>query len=183
MRVDVWNHQETREWSDEKSQLTTWVKPSAPFIMGSIANTKPLFRLVNCTILALPWSLTECPDAVSDESLDGFKVLDSRSSFFLVWRVMNSKDVLTRWWLGVSSQVESEKGLRKRSAEGRGALVEWKVKAARPGAKLKGPERVLAHILIFSESKRLQTAGGSLGAFTWSIVIGLKVQSDWKCSM
>ncbi len=42
--------------------------------------------------------------------------------------------------MGVSSQVESEKELRKRSAEVRGALVEWKVNAARPGAKLKGPE-------------------------------------------
>ncbi len=112
MRVDGWNHQETREWSYEESQLTTWVKPSAPFITGSIAYTKPLFRLVKCTILPLPWSLTECLDAVSDESLDGFKVLDLRSSFFLVWRVMHSKDVLTRWWFGVSSQVKSEEEFR-----------------------------------------------------------------------
>ncbi len=39
-----------------------------------------------------------------------------------------------------SKDVESEKGLRKRSVEVRGALVKWKVKAARPGTKLKGPE-------------------------------------------
>ncbi len=31
-----------------------------------------------------------------------------------------------------------EKELRKRSAEIRGSLVEWKVKAARTGAKFKG---------------------------------------------
>ncbi len=49
-------------------------------------------------------------------------------------------------------QIESEKELRKRSAKVRGALVEWKVKAARPGAKLKTCRRILAHILIFSES-------------------------------
>ncbi len=42
--------------------------------MGSTAYTKPLFHLVKCTILALPWSLTERLDAVLDESLDGFKV-------------------------------------------------------------------------------------------------------------
>ncbi len=49
---------ETRKWSYEKSQLTTWVKPSAPFPTGSIAYTKPLFHLVKCMILASPWSLT-----------------------------------------------------------------------------------------------------------------------------
>ncbi len=48
--------------------------------------------------------------------------------------------------MGVSSQVEREKELRKRSAEIRGSLVEWEVKAARPGTKLKG--RRGAHILL-----------------------------------
>ncbi len=48
-------------------------KPSAPFI----AYTKPLFRLVKCMILALPGVADRV--AVSGESLDGFKVLDSRS--------------------------------------------------------------------------------------------------------
>ncbi len=61
----------------------------------------------------IAFGIDECPDAVSDESLDGFKGSDLRSPFFLVWRVSNSKDVLTRWWLGVSSQVESEKELRE----------------------------------------------------------------------
>ncbi len=42
--------------------------------MGSIAYTKPLFRLVKCMILALPWSLNKCADAVWDENLDGLKV-------------------------------------------------------------------------------------------------------------
>ncbi len=38
------------------------------------AVTKPLFRLLKFMILALPWSLTECPYAVSDESSDGLTV-------------------------------------------------------------------------------------------------------------
>lgn len=54
-------------------------KTTSAVYKGYIANTKPLFCLVKCTILALPWSLKECPDAVSDESSDGFKVLDLRS--------------------------------------------------------------------------------------------------------
>ncbi len=51
------------------------------FTMGSTAYTKPLFCLVKCTILALPWLLSEFLDAVSDESLDGLKHwwLESRS--------------------------------------------------------------------------------------------------------
>ncbi len=116
MRVNGWNHQETREWSYEKSQLTTWLKPSAPFITGSIAYTKPQFCLVKCTILALPWLLNKCPDAVFDESFDGLKdwwCWSSSSSGFEGW--WTPKDViLAQWWLGVSSQVESEKKKLKR---------------------------------------------------------------------
>ncbi len=41
-----------------KESVNHLSKPSAPFITGSIAYTKPLFRLVKCMILALPWSLT-----------------------------------------------------------------------------------------------------------------------------
>ncbi len=52
------------------------------------------------------------------------------------------------------------KKLRKRSAKVRGALVEWKVKAARPGEKLKRCRRSLAHILIFSESNRTADCRG-----------------------
>ncbi len=41
---------------------------------GSTAYTKPLFCLVKCTRLALPWLLNKYPDAVSDESFDALKV-------------------------------------------------------------------------------------------------------------
>ncbi len=37
--------------------------------------------------------------------------------FFRVWRVTDSKDVLTLWWLGVSSQVLSEDELRETAAD------------------------------------------------------------------
>ncbi len=53
-----------------------------------------------------------------------------------------------------------EKELRKRSAEVQGALVEWKDKATRPGTKLKVFRRVLAHILIFSDSNRTADCRG-----------------------
>ncbi len=54
--------------------------------------------------------------------------------------------------MGVSSQVGSEEELREASAEIRGSLVEWKVKAE--AWHTKGSRRVLAHFLIFSASKR-----------------------------
>ncbi len=58
------------------------------------------------------------------------------------------------------SQVEKgKKELRKRSAEVRGALVELKDKAARPGTKLK-VQRVLAHILILLGSNRTADCRG-----------------------
>ncbi len=63
--------------------------------------------------------------------------------FFWVCRVMNSKRCLYSGSVVIESFFQVEKGkkeLRKRSAEVRGALVEWKDKAARPGTKLKGPE-------------------------------------------
>ncbi len=44
--------------------------------MGSITYTKPLFRLVKCHTCTVRSSVR---NAVSDESLNGFKVLDSRS--------------------------------------------------------------------------------------------------------
>ncbi len=54
-----------------------------------------------------------------------------------------------------------EKEPRKRSAEVRGALVEWKDKAARPGTKLKVFRRVLAHIfLILLGSNRIADCMG-----------------------
>ncbi len=42
-------------------RVGTLVKPSAPFITGSIAYTKSLFRLVKCTILCLGcWLVSGC---------------------------------------------------------------------------------------------------------------------------
>ncbi len=59
---------------DNESEPPELKTISVRFTTGYTAYTKPLFRLVKCTILALPWSLNECPDAVSDESFDGLKV-------------------------------------------------------------------------------------------------------------
>ncbi len=42
----------------ENESVNLRVKPSVPFTMGSTVYTKPLFLLVKCMILALPWSLT-----------------------------------------------------------------------------------------------------------------------------
>ncbi len=123
---------ETRECRYGKWVRTTWVKNhQCHFTTGSTAYTKPLFRLVKCTILALPWSLNECPDAVLDESFDGLKVWwcwswsSSSSKGFEGWGTPKYV-ILAQWWLGVSSQVESEKELRETSAEIRGSLFEWK---------------------------------------------------------
>ncbi len=41
------------------------------FTTGSEAHTEPLFCLVECMILSLPWPLKKHLDAVSDENLDG----------------------------------------------------------------------------------------------------------------
>ncbi len=63
--------------------------------------------------------------------VDEFQGFGLAITFFRVWRVMNSKDVLTRWWLGVSSQVENEDELveRETSADDPRIFGEWKVKA------------------------------------------------------
>ncbi len=112
----------------KRNQLTFEWNHQRRFTTGSIAYTKPLFRLVKYTILALPWSLTSVPDAVSDESLDGFKV----------WTCDHVLPGLKEWWtpkmfwldvIGVSSQVESEEELRETSAEILGSFGEWNVKA------------------------------------------------------
>ncbi len=84
IKVDGWNHQETREWSNEKSQLTTWIKPSAPFVTGSIIYTK-FIRLGKCTILALvvervPW----CSLGWKFWWFEGLVVLEF-FKFFRVW--------------------------------------------------------------------------------------------------
>ncbi len=89
--------------------------------------------------------IDECPDAVSHESLDVSRFW-IRDHVLPGWRVMNSKDVLTRWWLGDSSQVESEKRPKKEIWWG---LRTFGLKAARPGAKLKGCWG--AHILLGSK--------------------------------
>ncbi len=81
----------------------------------------------------------ECPDAVSDESLDRFKVLDlrSRSSWFEEWCISKmfwldgDWEFLPRWKV---------KKLRETSAEIRGSLVEWKDKTESLAQKRKGPE-------------------------------------------
>ncbi len=136
----------------ETSQLTTWVKPPVLFITGSIAYTNSLFHSVKCTILALPWSLNECADAVSDESLDGLKVWwcgsSSSSSGFEGW--WTPKDViLARWWLGEFSPRWRWKRAKRNISWHPRIFDEWKVK----GSNLRY-RRFLAHILIFSVYER-----------------------------
>ncbi len=65
---------ETRIAAMEKKSVNLSRNHQCRFKMGSTAYTKPLFCLVKCTILALPWSLTEHLDAVLDERLDGLTV-------------------------------------------------------------------------------------------------------------
>ncbi len=88
--------------------------------------------------------VTSGRNAVSDESLNGFKVLDfrSRSSGLKSDEFQRCSEV------EMFFPVESGKEPRKRSAEVRGALVEWKDKAARLDTKLKVFRRVLAHIFL-----------------------------------
>ncbi len=75
--------------------------------------------------------MTSVRNAVSDASLNGFKVLDSRSRS----SGLKSDEFQRCSEVEMFFQVESEKELRKRSAEVQGALAEWKDKAARPGTK------------------------------------------------
>ncbi len=137
------------------------LKPSVPFTTGSTAYTKPLFSLVKCRILALPWSLNECLDADSDESFDGLKVRwfwSSISSRFL--RVMNYKrcysgsvvigrvffPIIQRWWEHLERHQLRSEDL---------CLVECRVEAKSLAQTFKVSRGVLAHILIFSASKRI----------------------------
>uniref|UniRef100_A0A8C2K2F9 Exocyst complex component 2 n=1 Tax=Cyprinus carpio TaxID=7962 RepID=A0A8C2K2F9_CYPCA len=68
----------TEAVAEEMSRLmqcvSSFSKNGALFAMGSTAYTKPLFHLVKCMILALPWSLNEHKSALSDENLDGLVV-------------------------------------------------------------------------------------------------------------
>ncbi len=159
---------ETRECSYGKWVRTTWVKKhQCRFTTGSTAYTKPLFRLVKCMILALPWSLNECPDVVSDESFDHSLVVLEFFKFFRVWRVMNSK----RCYSGsvvigrVFSQMKVMRELRETSAEILGSLMNGKSRP-KPGSNLRH-RRLLAHILIFSVSNR--TADWQGGSLMWEL--------------
>ncbi len=71
--------------------------------------------------------IDECPDAVSNESLDGFKVLGSRTR--------SSRSKSDEFQRCPDSMVIGS-FFPGRSAEIRGSFVEWKVKAARPGVNL-----------------------------------------------
>ncbi len=87
-----------------------------------------------------------------------FKVLDSRSRS----SGLKSDEFQRCSEVAMFFQRESGKKLRKRFAEVQGALVEWKDKATNGLAQAYGSRRVLVYILIFSESKDLQTTWASL---------------------
>ncbi len=139
---------ETRECRYGKLVRTNWVNHQCRFTTGSTAYTKPLFCLVKCTILAL------CPDAVSDESHGGFDFTFSWSHVLPGLKGDELQrcpvsDISGGWEFLPSWKLKKSWGT---SAEILGSLLNGKSRP-KPGT-LKGSGRVLAHILIFSESKR-----------------------------